>query len=284
MVKRRSLVAGRAAVILSCLFVIVAVGNGAPPRTTVPKGWPEQLGERRPYNCEQAFVYAKEKSAAEQIRKTFATVVKDLTREGVAASAGLVLVMDTREKYPCEVAGLLEAIKIIDPNAAAAESDSGLKDIAEAEKQVQELGLDMGTVLSLAPISIRPAILHEVVGQFPEDVDRQIGWCVILPTDRCFKAGLKKIIDAGIKKEKVGLAERAMLATMMPLIERKAVSMMRKERRATLYDMLLSTTQGMTREQKQERVNAYRQKLGLDEEFDLEKDKTGGQEKEQADS
>ncbi len=229
MVKRSSRVAGRIAPVLLFSLAISAVGSGAPPRTEVPAGWPERLGERRAYGCEQAFVYAREKSGANQIRKVLATVVKDLKQQGVQASAGLVLVVDSREKYPCEVARLVDAIRTLDPNAAV-ESQDELKAVAEAERQVQELGLDMGTVLSLAPLSIRPAVLHEIAEQFPEDVDRQIEWCLIVPTDRCFKAGLRKVIDAGIRKEKPGLGERAMLTAMMPLIERKAVSRIRKER------------------------------------------------------
>ncbi len=51
-----------------------------------------------------------------------------------------------------------------------------------------------------------------------------------------------------------------------------------------LYDMLLSTTAGMTHEQKQEMTNVYRRKLGLDEEFDVKSDKTEDQQEEQTDS
>jgi hypothetical protein len=242
-----------------CSLAIMAVGRGA-SQTAPPEGWPRQVGERKPYACEYGFVYIQEKSALDTIQKALATAAEDAQRDGLATCpAGLVLVVDAGEKYPCEIAKLTEVLKKMDPN----EPPIGQKAVLEAEDQSKELELDAGTFLSLGPVSIPPSSLHEVIADFPADVDRQIGWCVIVPTDACIKTNSKLMTDAGIRERKPGLAERMAIAASRPLIDRQMASMMVKTRQAGLYEILLRTQKDLSPQQRQAKIDAYKEKLGL---------------------
>ncbi len=233
-------------------------------------GWPEKFGERKLYRYDCGFVYARDKSAARQVQKTIVDVAKDVKRDGATSPiAGLVLVVDTKEKFPFDIDGLLQAMSKAQAQEPNGQSKDVARSLAEGKEEVAKLGLSMETVLSIMPIPIKPIALREIAREFPEDVDRQIAWCVVVPTSRCTKAGFKKIIDAGIKKEKPGLAERAAMAAMMPIIERKVASQMKKAQQALLYELLLEARKDLSAEQKAQKVEAYKQELGLDDDFKI---------------
>jgi hypothetical protein len=127
-----------------------------------------------------------------------------------------------------------------------------------------------------SPSPIAPAMLRDVAPELPGDADQQIGWCVLVSTGRCAKAGFKKMFDAAMKKEKPSLAERAAIFAMMPIIERKVVDRVKKAQQLLLYQLVLDAQEDLSKEQKAEKVNAYKQRLGLNDDFkigDGDKDK-----------
>jgi len=267
--RRFLLIAGLAAGFL-CLFLVRPTDPVAvPQQTALPEGWPPRLGERALYACEYGFLYAGEKSSADQLWEVLATVVEDARQEGVRwLGVGLILAVDAGEEYPCEVGRLVEHLKQPDPNLTEEESAKKLKVIADTEKGTQDLGLDMSVMLSLGPIAIRPATAHELVEGLPGDVGRRVRWCVICPTDDCLQACLKKMIDAGLEKAKPSLAKRAAMTAMRPLIERAGLDMMKKGRQTGLYRVLLSKAQDLSPEQRRQKIAAYEERLGLNQKFD----------------
>ena len=274
--KRESVGTVGLAALLLCSFACLARAGDASPPKEVSGGWPERFGERKLYRSDCGFVYAKDKSAARQAQKTLADVVKDVKRDGPAEPmAGLVLVIDVKEKFPFEIDGLLQAMGKVQAQEPNEHSKDVVKALAQAKEELEKLGLDLETVLSIMPIPIKPAALRDIVREFPEDLGRQIAWCVVVPTAKCTKAGFKKIIDAGIKKEKPGLAERAAIAAMMPIIQRKVVSQMKKAQQALLYELLLEARTDLSAKQKTQKVAAYKQELGLDSDFKLGPDEKG---------
>lgn len=274
MAMQRFLSGRLSAVMIWCSLATLAAGPAAASPPTAPKGWPARLGERKLHACEYGFVYAAEKSAVRQLQKVLATVAKDAKQDGVTTSgAGLILVVDTREKYPCEIPRLIEQLRKADPNLTTEESAQGLKAIADAEEQTRELGLDLSVMLSLAPIPVRPEVIHAVIEGMPADAGQPIRWCVICPTERCLKASFKKVFETALKKAKPSLAERAAIAVLKPLIERKAVQMMKKGRQAGFYSLLLDAQKDLSPQQRRQKIDAYREKLGLNEPFDPEKDR-----------
>jgi hypothetical protein len=261
-----------AALLLGSFACLAWAGEASEPKAA-SAGWPERLGPRKLYPFDYALVYAKDKSAAKQTQKMLADVVEAAKRDGaIGPIAGLVLVMDVKEKFPFEIDALLQAASKVQTQDANDPSKDALKALAESKEEMGKHGLDVETMLSIMPIPIKPVMLREIVREFPEDVDRKIDWCIVVPTSRCTKAGFKKIIDAAMKDQKPGLAERAAMAAMMPIIERKVASEMKKTQQALLYELLLEVRKDLSAEQKARKVDAYKQELGLDGDFKIRPD------------
>ena len=264
--KRNPFVASGLVVLLLYSCGVMARAEDSRSAGPAPKGWPEQLGKRKLNSCEYGFVYAGKKSAAGAVEKVLAAAMKDAQQDGVTEPrAGLVLVMDVKEKPPFELTKLIEVLSTHNTSTADPKTADTLKSLAEAKEGLEKIGMDANALLSLAPISIEPTVLPDVVGEFPKGAEEQIGWCLIVPTDRSVKAGMKKMISAGMKKEKVGLAERLLVGAMMPMIEKKATQQMKKASQAVVYELLLAGQKDLPEEQKQEKIRAYKQKLGLED-------------------
>jgi len=265
--KSKSLLTGGLAALLLYSFGFTVRAEGSQSQGQLTNRWPELFGKRKLYQCEYASIYAGKKSGADQAKKVLATVVKDLRQAGVTnPTDGLILVRDNRENLPIETTKIIEAVSKAEAQKAGEKSKDTLKALTEAKEKMEKEGLEVDVVLSLVPIPIGPGGLPEILKEFPGDVNQQIGWCIIVPTDGCVKAGIKKIIDFGMKKEKVGLAERLTIGALMPLIEHKAAEHVKKSWQAVLYQLLLDAEKDLPEQQKQEMLKAYKQKLGLDDE------------------
>ena len=265
--KRKALMAGGLAILLLSSFGFMSRAEGSQSQGQAAKAWPELFGKRKLYPCEYGSIYAGKKSGADQAKKVLQTVVKDLREAGVThPTGGLILVRDNNENLPIGTTKIIEAVSKAEAQKGGEKSEDTLKKLSEAKEEMEKEGLEVELVLSLVPIPIGSGGLPEVFKEFPADVNQPIGWCIIVPTDACVKAGIKKIIDFGMKKEKVGLAERLMVGAMMPLIEHKAAENVKKNWQAVRYQLILDAEKGLPTEQKQEMVKAYKQKLGLDDE------------------
>jgi len=264
--KRKPLIAGGLLVLL-CLLGFAIRAEGSQSQGQVTKDWPELFGKRKLYQCEYASIYAGKKSGADQAKKVLQTVVKDLKQAGVThLTDGLILVRDNTEDLPIETTKIIEAVSKAEAEKGGEKSQDTLKTLTEAKEEVEKEGLEVEVVLSLVPIPIGRGGLPKVLKELPGDVNQPIGWCIIVPTDACVKAGMKKIIAFGMKKEKVGLAERLTVGALMPFIEHKAAEHVKKSWQAVLYQLILDAEKDLPEQQKQDMVKAYKQKLGLDDE------------------
>lgn len=266
MMKRKALIAGGLAVLLVCSSDVTVRAEGTPSQRQAAKGWPERFGKRKLYSCEYGFIYAGKKSGANQAKKVLQAVVKDLRQDGVTNPVdGLILVMDSKEKPPVEFATLVETVKKAEARNEDEKAGDALKALAEVKEKIEKQGLDMDVVLSIAPIPIGRAALPEILREFPQGLIPQVGWCIIVPTNRCVKSGIKKIIDVGMKKEKVGLAKRLLVVALMSLVEHKAAAHVRKTWQAMLYRLVLDAEENLSDEQKDQMHEAYKKKLGLND-------------------
>lgn len=279
--KCKPLIIGSLALLLPCLFEAVVPAYVSASQKQVSEVWPELFGERKLYACEYGFVYAGKKSGAEQARKIIGAVMKDLKESGITKpSRGLILVVDSGEKPPFEATRLIEALSTSGTLNSGGGSQDILGGMAEAKKQLEKAGLDMNTLLSIMPIPIVPATLNEMAEEFPKNVDQQVDYCIILPTDRCFNAGINKMIGALLKKEKVGLMKRLAVHAAMRLMEKKVTKQSKNEQQAVLYQHLLHIQKDLPKEQKEKMTKAYRQKLGLEGKPKVDSDKESKEEEE----
>ena len=238
-----------AALLLSFLEVTVWAGDSK-SQIEAPRGWPTKLDKRKLYSFEHGLVYAGSKSSAAKINKVIESVMKELDRDNIkTGTRGLVLVMDTKEKPPFDVEDLLTRIvREENEQKGNQETTKALKSLTEGKEKFEELGLDMNLLLSIAPMSVEPNFLPELNGAFPKDSERLIDWCVTIPTDRFIRQGMKKMLNAGMKKEKIGLVKRAAMLPLIAIAEHKAVDKLKKARWTTLQQLLQEKHKSLTEE------------------------------------
>ena len=236
----------------------------------MPDGWPVRLDKRKLYFFKHAFVYAGRKSEAAQVSKRIEAAIKELDKDNIQKDTiiGLAMVTDIKEKPLVDLQKIIEALRRADKQQGTEKSKKDLKSIIEAKEDIEKEGMDMDMVLSIAPVPIEPNLLPEIVNEFPANVDKQIDFCVFVPTSRNVKSGFKKIIDTAIKKKKIGLAERLLLLPLMPFIEGKVVDGMKKSQQLVVYERLLEKQKHLTEKQREDKVKAYKKKLGLGDDSD----------------
>jgi hypothetical protein len=240
-------------------------------KTIAPDGWPERLDKRKLYSFKHAFVYSVSKSYAAEVNKRIETAVKKLEKDSTKKNTtitGLALVTDIKEKPLVDLQKIIEVLRQADKKRQSEKSKKDLKSVIEAKENIEKEGMDMDMVMSITPIPIEPNLLPEIINKFPEDVDKQIDFCVFVPTSRNIKYGFKKMIDTSIKKKKIGLAERLALIPLMPFIEGKVVDGMKKSQQLVVYERLLEKQKHLTEKQREDKVKAYKKKLGLGDDDD----------------
>jgi hypothetical protein len=235
------------------------------PVSPVPKSWPARWGERKLYRHEHAFVYAQQKSTADDVVKMLRMVVESARQDGVTEPAlGLIVVIDIKEKFPIEIAKLEEILN--DPNASMAgeKSKEILNMIKEARKISDRAGTDMNSLVSMIPIPLKPAVLIETAKEFPEGADRETAWCIIVPTDRYVRAAMRAAMEGMVKIDKMNWKERLLIGALTPVAQHVAGKEIRKTAQADLYQLLVEGQKYLSEESKKAKVDTYRLKLGLD--------------------
>lgn len=269
MKKQKSLYLGCVAVLLLCSLEGIAWAGHSISQSVAPDGWPTRLDKRTLYSSEYGFVYAGSKSAAVHVNKLVGAVVKELDEKGKKKiTKGLILVMDKKEKPLLDLQKMIEVVREADKHQESEESKNALKSAIEIKDKIEEQGMDMDLMLSIVPIPIEPNLLPEIVSEFPKDLDQQIDFCVIVPTERNIRSGMKKIFKAAMKKKKIGVMERLVMLPLMPFIEQMVVDNMKKGRRLVLYKLLLDQQKDLTEKQKEDKIKAYKRRLGLGKDAD----------------
>ena len=251
------------AVLVLCLFEVPVWAGRSTSQAAAPDGWPEQVGKRKLYPSEYGFVYASSKSSATKMDKIVLNVLKELDKGGVKpGTKGLVLVMEKKEEPPFEAEELLAMFAQQQSEQEQGEDlEKALEALEDGKKEMEGLGLDMNFMLSIAPMPIEPDMLPHLIKGFPKDVDRQIDWCMAIPTENNIQYGMKKMINAGLKKEKVGIVEQVALFPFLAFAENKAVGELKKARQLVLYEFIVDKQEHLTKKQKEEKVKAYEERL-----------------------
>ena len=242
--------------LLLCSFPTFCVrGEEAKSQLAIPKDWPKQLDTRKLYPSKCGFIYAAGNSAAAQANKLVEAALRKIQKSGAEApKTGLVLVMDRNEKPPFCAEQLMTKLALKqNQNKDSQEQQKTLKSLAEGKKELEEMGLDMNLLLSIAPMPIEPNMLPGLVCGFPQNVDQQISWCVTIPTQDNMRYGLKKLLDAGMKKEKIGMAQRVAMFPLLVYAENKAISEMEKAKQDVLDELLAGKQISFTDKQKQDK-------------------------------
>jgi hypothetical protein len=251
--------------------VVVYAGNSISPEK-IPDGWPSQLDKRKLYSFKHAFVYSGHKSEAAAVNKRIEKAIKELNKDSKQKNdtiMGLALVTDTKEKPLVDYQKIIDVLREEHKQRQSEKSKKDLESAIKAKEDIENEGMDMNMVISIAPVPIEPNQLPSILGQFPADIDKQIDFCVFVPTGDNVKRGFKKMIDFAIKKKKIGILERLALVPLMPFIEGKVVDGMKKTQQLVVYERLLEKQKHLSKKQREDKVKAYKKKLGLgDDDYD----------------
>ncbi|MBN2317163.1 MAG: hypothetical protein JXM79_24770 [Sedimentisphaerales bacterium] len=250
-------------VVMVCLLDVPVWAEGAKSQMAAPEGWPGQVGKRELYSSEFGYVYAGSKSSVAKMEKIVLKVTEELDKEGIEPGAkGLVLVLDKKEKPPFEAETLLAKIARKQSEKENGEDlDKALEALEDGKEEMEELGLDLNFILSIAPLPVEPNLLPGLIKGFPRDAGEQIDWCMTIPTESNIKYGLKKMLAAGLKKEKIGVVEQVALFPFLAIAENKAYDELKKARQSVIYQFFLEDQEGLTEKQKEEKVKAFQERL-----------------------
>lgn len=243
--------------LLLCLSEFTVLAAYAKLNTDTPSNWPAEIGNSNLYSYEHAFIYTPDKSFAEKTNKIIDKAVKDLNKDNlIIPGKGLVLIVDTKEKLPFELEDI-ENIYSKKANLLGKNQDikKAMETLKDGKKEFEEYDLDINLLFSITPFPIEPYILPELIEEFPEDVNSQINWCITIPTERYIKHGMKKMLDAGLKKEKIGFAKRVALLPLLVIAENEAVKELKKNRHIVLYELFVEKQENLTDKQKKTRLN-----------------------------
>ena len=256
-----------AAVLVYSQHVCVMAGSPI-SKNIAPDGSPQQLDQRKLYFFKHAFIYSGNKSDAAHVNKRIEAAIKDLLKDTPQKDdtiIGLALVTDLQEKPLVDLQKIIEALRCADKQRPSDKTKKDLKSVIESKENIKKEGMDMDMVLSITPIPVEPHLLPSIINMFPENVGEQIDFCIFVPTGRNIKDGFKKMIDKAIKEKKIGFAKRMALVPLMPLIERKVIEGMKKSQQLVVYERLMEKQNHLSEKQREDKVKAYKQKLGLDE-------------------
>ena len=198
-----------------------------------------------------------------RMNKITRTVIEELDEENAKpGTKGLILVMGKKEKPPFGVEDLMiKLARRAGEQKEGQESTEALKSLMEGKKKFEELGLDMNLMLSMKSLPIEPNMLPDLIKGFSKEVDQQIDWCMAIPTESNIKYGMKKMIDAGLKKEKIGFAKRVALFPILAVAQHKAVGELKKARQLVLYQYMVDQQERLTAKQKEDMKKSYENRL-----------------------
>ncbi|MCF7954623.1 MAG: hypothetical protein K9M75_02360 [Phycisphaerae bacterium] len=273
---------------LLCLLFAQAVCFGwwgKKPAKDIPDHWPEKLDNRKLYIYDNTFIYSGSNSEADKIDKLARQVTKEFSfEESQKIRPGLIIVMDIKEKTLFDMEKLLKIVKtaeIADSNDATQEQlDAFSESLSKTKKEIAKLGLSLDNILAMAPIPLESDMLPKVVDGFDEGFDENIGWYMIVPTERHMKAGVNNMIDAVFKAKKVNGMTRIIAAPFLPGAVNKAVDEIKKTTKLAMFELILMKQKTLTMSQKQEMLKAYEKKIGINKnngkskEDDLKPEKT----------
>jgi hypothetical protein len=259
---RKSLYPICCAVLLACLSEVAVWGGSSKSQTAAPKEWPEQIGKRKLHPLDFGFIYAGSESSVAKVGKIVRKVLDDLDGQtGKTAAKGLVLVIDKKETLPFQAEDLLTMFARRQSEKEGQDSKKALDALQDGKKEMEELGLDMNLLLSVAPMPIEPNMLPELIKGFPKNMGQQIDWCITIPTESNIKYGMKKMFAAGLKKEKIGIAKQVALFPILAFAENKAIGELKKARQLALYQFIIEKQDHLTDKQKRDKVDAYEKQL-----------------------
>ncbi len=249
---------------LSHLFVAVFIAGqiGCAPAKLLdpPTGWPIEWKNRKLYNTPNAYIYARNDSAAGQADALAERVTHEFSkRTGGRSVKGLLLVNDLDEepvvpdhKTYCNLM-LSKAAAGRGQTLSAEELEERYGKIRQA---MAEQGTDAEMELMMTPISLDRSDLSDTLG-LERTVSESVDWAAAISTEALIEEANRKNMQAELKNREIGLVLQMPLAPIIMFEERLRNAKAFVARDVTLFRNLANQQQGWSEEKRQDETQAY---------------------------
>jgi hypothetical protein len=204
--------------------------------------FPAEWSGRRLYNSPGVLIYASSASAADELGRMMARISQDfIKRTGGQPTRGLIIVTDASDEAPAGLSSdeltALAGRSNIHPKENLTGETRRMADLAPTPAEMGIAPVDMALI---KPLILNADELEHKLG-FNSVAARSVAWAIALPTDTRIRKQNRQLIDAALKHEKVGLAQRILIFPFMPLLENIVADMVGVQRDIIIYRQLCLT-------------------------------------------
>lgn len=220
--------------------ILMSFAAGCAPAVVLdaPEHWPAEQAQRRLYHTPDAYIYASSGAAAGEADRLVRSVGRRFERvTGRAAPKCLLFVTDTHDEPPVDgIDALFEMAEALggDPGRNAEVADAR-PDWPEQRAQAQESGLDLNLLIAAMPVPLTREQLIQTLG-FPAGPAATVEAALIIPTRGAIRRFIHTTLEAALRQEEIGLAERLLFAPLLPMVEGKVVEEMSRARDRVLIE------------------------------------------------
>jgi len=242
-------------------LLLAALGGGCTAIKTVeaPAGWPGVCAQRKLYPTSLARIYASDEPTASQADRAIRAAETEFRRRtGRAPAQGVLLVNDMGiPPIATDRAEILvmvhRATNVLDPSTQPDDSNV-IHRVAEAFDSASKQGIDLDAILQAQPMAL-PCETAQRMGLPVEPP----AWVLALPSDELRWRFMQTILDRVTKDGNATLAQKTMLAGMMPLMRSQSAKQAEVDRQTAVFCQFVRADQAASTDQKLALVKAYKE-------------------------
>lgn len=246
------------------LLLALVSGCATSRRGANPLDWPLRWGDRNLFTTPAGHFYARTPQAADELDRVVAAAARAYRRDaGVEPPPVTVIVADVGgEAWACDAAELLRAAAACEAAVKEPAVEKGAGDaqrnVERALRQAEETGISLDVLLAMTPLLCDQAMLRDMLGA-PAELVTRVETVLILPTDGLIRQNAKKMLRSALERQGVGPVAQVVLAPVLALVELKTAELMSAAREVAVYELWAFTNPAWSADEKQRRVEAYRQ-------------------------
>lgn len=229
---------------------------------------PESWQSRRPYLAGDVAILAHDDREADEAGRVVGEVAADFRRRtGREPSLRLLVIVGNRgwlgDADAClelRVGLLGDAILDGRPEPSAAELERRCEELRDAAARV---GLDPRVLLALKPDVLAADGFVTQLG-LPATAVAAFDWAIVISTEEELVDAVRAMVEAAIAREDLDVAQRSLLAPMLPWVRGRAVDAARGSIKSVLFAAHASAQADWSREFRRREVDAYAKAVGAE--------------------
>jgi hypothetical protein len=241
------------------VFVLIFTGC-ASRRTAPPPDWPQNWGARQIFDTPNAYVYATNSRAAQQVERRLGKVTAEFAgRSATNPPRGVIIVMHPGDSLPpgVSVREMFEAHHEFQKARSATKPAEDIeKELADMQKELDEVGLTIDDAFALSGVPLRVEQVRRWL-ELSDVAAAQVKWAALLPSDDMIRQINKRMLATAMKDPDMSFAERAAVTMMMPLMEPKMLDAIAAANGAVVFTQLAQCCTAWDEAHRQEEIRRY---------------------------